>query len=399
MKKEFAFSLFFIVFLLLPLRALGSGSIELKVGETRTLSLSNPPSVLKGCIWTSSHPYDVVFDPTPSSYSTSVRIKAVNPIQTSAPCIIHCEYKYLELDPFTGQYTYQRSGFEDWYVYVKASDPTSVEITPASCSAFVGERVRLEAKLYPNGTSSNLDWWLDDTSIAYFNQTQNNVISVTGKKQGVVYAYVRTANGYTAKSKITFNSTDPTSITLTGPSSMIVGETKTLNTVISPNGASTTLTWESSNDNIIEVNNGVVHAKSKGKAKITVTTHNGKSDYCEITVKNAPTPPTSIKISPKLTLYNSFTKEIDVTFSPDDAESIITWSSSDSSIASVSSGKVTGKSAGKVTITATTANNLSASCEVTIEELPADLTPSKVQNEINNITNLLNRTANKVPTK
>lgn len=396
--KKYNYIALSIVLLLIPLELFAS--IDLKVGERTTLYLSNPPTYLAGCIWTSSHPNDVIFDPSPSSYSTSATIKAVNPLGTSSPCIIHCEYKYNELDPITGRYIYQRSGYQDWYVYVKANDPTSVSITPSSYSMFVGDRVRLEAQLYPSGSSSKLDWWLDKIDgDAFFTQTQTSIINVTGEAPGVVYANVRTGNGLTARCKITINSKDPTSISINGPSSMIVGDTKTLYPTIQPSGAITTLTWKSSDTKIIEVNNGVLNAKAKGTARITVTTHNGKSDFCDITVKNAPAMPTSIKVSTKLSIYNTFSKTIDVTLGPNDAETTLKWRTSDSSIATVSTnGKVTGKNAGKAIITVTTANDLSANCEVTVKELPADLSSSKIQNKINNITNLLNRTIKKVPT-
>ncbi|MBP3738095.1 MAG: Ig-like domain-containing protein [Muribaculaceae bacterium] len=392
--------IYFVPLVLLLLTSFQLSAIELKVGERTTLYLSNPPQYLAGCIWTSSHPFDVVFDPTPASYATSATIKAVRPLDTTSPCIIHCEYKYNELDPISGRYIYQRSGYQDWYVYVKANDPTSVTITPASTSIFVGERARLEATIYPSNASTTLDWWLDKVDgDAFYTQSQQSVINVTGEAPGVVYANVRTSNGLTARCKITINSKDPTSISITSPGTMIVGDRKTLYPSIQPPGATTSLTWKSSDDRIVEVSNGVLIAKSKGTAKITVTTHNGKTSSCDVTVKNAPEKPTSIKIPPTLTVYTSVTKTIDVTLAPDDAESTLKWSSSDSNIASVSTaGKVTGKNAGKATITVTTANNLSASCEVTVIEMPAGLTSSKIQNKINNVNNLLNRTINKVPT-
>ena len=51
---------------------------------------------------------------------------------------------------------------------------------------------------------------------------------------------------------------------------------------------------------------------------------------------------------------------------PEDASTSYTWTSSNSSIASVSYGKVTGKKTGTATITVKTANNLESSCKVTV---------------------------------
>ena len=223
-----AIKIILLILLQIPFELFSTTTIEMSVGEKRTISLSNPPYYLKGCIWTTTHPDDVIFDPHPGSYSTSVTIKAVNPTAPNR-CVIHCEYKYLELDPTTGRYTYQRSGFEDWYVYVKANDPTSVQISPSSSSVFVGERIELKATVYPNNTSTKLEWWLEKAGgDAFYTQTYQDIIHVTGKAPGLVYANVKTSNGLTARCPVNVLPKDPTSISLNGPSSMIVGEQKFL---------------------------------------------------------------------------------------------------------------------------------------------------------------------------
>ena len=223
---------------------------------------------------------------------------------------------------------------------------------------------------------------------------------MTGKAPGLVYANVKTSNGLTARCPVNVLPKDPTSISLNGPSSMIVGEQKTLTPSIEPYGATTSLSWESSKPDVIEVNNGVIKALSAGTSRITVTTHNGKSAYCDIQVKNAPTKPTSIWIPSNLTIYNTMSQRIDVALEPEDAETTYRWTTSDNSVATVSSsGQITGKKVGVATITVTTANNLSASCEVTVIDMPAGLTSSLIQSKINNINKLLDRTINNVPNK
>ena len=66
------------------------------------------------------------------------------------------------------------------------------------------------------------------------------------------------------------------------------GKSLTLKAVVSPSGAKTTLTWNS-NKKAVTVKNGKVtvskSAKVGTKAKITVTTANGKSTYVYIVVK------------------------------------------------------------------------------------------------------------------
>ncbi len=68
---------------------------------------------------------------------------------------------------------------------------------------------------------------------------------------------------------------------------VIMGNTLKLNTVIFPtNATNQTIIWESSNNNIATVSNGVVTPVANGEATITARTQDGnKTDTCKITVK------------------------------------------------------------------------------------------------------------------
>lgn len=70
----------------------------------------------------------------------------------------------------------------------------------------------------------------------------------------------------------------------------------------------------------------------------------------------------------KYSLTVGQTKTLVATVSPESAKSGVTWYSSNSKVATVSStGKVTAKKAGTVTITAKTSNGLKATCKVTVK--------------------------------
>ena len=78
------------------------------------------------------------------------------------------------------------------------------------------------------------------------------------------------------------------------------------------------------------------------------------------------------------TLEKSKTLKLTVTFNPTNTDDkSLTWTSSDSTIASVSGGTVTAKKVGTATITAKTANNRSANCKITVVELPTGVKLSK----------------------
>lgn len=78
---------------------------------------------------------------------------------------------------------------------------------------------------------------------------------------------------------------------------------------------------------------------------------------------------TSVKLSyTSKTLNVKDTLQLEVTVSPITATQTVTWNSSNSSVVSVSNGKITAKRVGKATVTATANNGKSASCEVTVKK-------------------------------
>ena len=55
---------------------------------------------------------------------------------------------------------------------------------------------------------------------------------------------------------------------------------------VSPKFSENQLIWEISDAAIADVENGTITGKTEGTAIVTVTTQNGKTDYCDITVSN-----------------------------------------------------------------------------------------------------------------
>ena len=67
--------------------------------------------------------------------------------------------------------------------------------------------------------------------------------------------------------------------------SVRVGETVSLSYTINPSDTKDkTVTWSSSNESIAQVNGGTVTGVNEGECTITVSTKNGKTDSCTITV-------------------------------------------------------------------------------------------------------------------
>lgn len=147
-----------------------------------------------------------------------------------------------------------------------------------------------------------------------------------------------------------------------------MGSTLTLKATINPAKATDNkLTWTSSNVKIAKISNGKVTPVALGTATITVTSTNGKSASCEITVKE--TDPQSVSLDKtKATILVGSTLTLKATVKPTGANKTITWSSGNESVAKVSKdGVVTALKAGTAKITAKTANGKKAICTVTVK--------------------------------
>ena len=150
---------------------------------------------------------------------------------------------------------------------------------------------------------------------------------------------------------------------------LLVGEQLTLNATIQPAIANIdSITWESSNPSVATVtNDGVVTARSKGECDITVTVLD-KRVTCHVTVSEVL--PTSITLSLESALMErDSTLTLTATILPENATyTTVTWSSSNSSIATVNSqGIVTAHGVGECDITAI-CKNLTATCHVKVLE-------------------------------
>ena len=158
---------------------------------------------------------------------------------------------------------------------------------------------------------------------------------------------------------------DTNSITL------VEGDSQTLTATISPyNAENQKVLWSSSNSSVASVKEGVVTAIKPGSATITVKSDDGgKTATCEVTVNAKVYPVTSIvldKTSHEMTEGDEFT--LTATINPSNATNKnVSWKSSNTSVASVSNGKVTAVKAGSATITVTTEDgSKTATCEVTV---------------------------------
>lgn len=160
-----------------------------------------------------------------------------------------------------------------------------------------------------------------------------------------------------------------------------IGASETLTAAILPaNATDKSVTWTSSNSNVAAVVNGTVKAAGNGTAVITAKAGN-KTALCNVTVSQKATKISLNKSSltfKKIGASEKLTAAVEPSAAADKS---VTWSTSNSKVATVSNGTVKAAGNGTATITAKAANGLKAECKVTVSQAS-----EKVTIEISNQT-------------
>lgn len=158
---------------------------------------------------------------------------------------------------------------------------------------------------------------------------------------------------------------------------LTVGEEYTFTVTTEPAGIEgLTLSWSSSDESIVSVEDGTVTAVAEGTADITVSGGDNVSATCKVTVS----PEEEVEIEAESITLSTASADmligesitLTATVLPENTtDKTVTWTSSESSIAGVDdTGTVTAVSAGTAVITATTVNGRTAECTVTVQAAP-----------------------------
>lgn len=219
----------------------------------------------------------------------------------------------------------------------------TLKISRSTLSLDVGQVGNLTCEYTGTG---KLTWESSDTSKATVSNGK-----VTAKAAGTV---VITVKDGIKKSQCMVTITKPTAetpkeVTLKLNKSSLnlkVGQSETLSATYTGDKS---LTWTSTNSSFASVSNGKVTAKSAGTVTIEVS-DGVKKAQCIVTVTNAEAPKEVVlklhKSSLTLNVDDNSTLTYEYT-----GTGTLKWSSSNDSVATVSGGKVTAKSAGEVVIT------------------------------------------------
>lgn len=163
-----------------------------------------------------------------------------------------------------------------------------------------------------------------------------------------------------------------------------INETRKINVSYEPSDLREEIKWSSSNEEIAEVKNGIISAKSLGNVTISAETTSGLKKSIKIEIYQKVDSLSLDKES--VDLYVSETMQLNATIEPENATyKDINWSSSDNSVATIENGLITAKSIGEAKITATTKDGISKQCSVIVKEKPIEFSGSgdKIISDVN----------------
>ena len=252
---------------------------------------------------------------------------------------------------------------------------TSIELDQTDITLNKGASQTLKATVKPdNATDKNVTWASSKTDIA----TIDNTGKVTAVAKGVA-TITASCGGKTATCKVTVT-VSVESITLSETTlNLEKGTSVTLTATVKPDDANDkTVTWSSSNTSVATVTSGGVVVAVGGGSTTVMATAGGQTAVCNVTVT---VPVTGITLDqPSMNLVKGETKALTATVSPTDAtDKTVTWTSNNSSIASVDNyGIVTAQGGGTTTIVATCGGK-TAYCNVTVTVPVSSVTLNKTE--------------------
>ena len=259
---------------------------------------------------------------------------------------------------------------------------SGIQLSQTSAALTVGDTLTLTKTIYPSDATNQAVTWTS-SSDAVASVDSNGKITAKTAGSAVITCKSVSDNSVvgicnvTVKAKVQTPTEIKVSTILLNKTTASVTKGKTLQltaTVAPGNATNKEVKWSTSNKNVATVSpSGLVTAKSAGTATITCTAKDGSGvkATCKITVKNPVVKVTKVTLNKTTaTLAPKETLTLKATVTPTNATNkAVTWKSSNTKIATVSSsGKVTAKAAGTVTITCTAkdGSGKKATCKIIV---------------------------------
>jgi len=235
--------------------------------------------------------------------------------------------------------------------------PKSISLTPDTDIMVVGEKLQLHAQQYPADACGYFEWRTSSSSRAKVDE--NGV--VTARKTGWVTITCRSMQSSSVRATrkiLIVSASSPHKISVSKDSlTLNPGNTYQISPTVLPAGKDSRVTYKTSRSSVATVSStGLITIKKAGTATITITSRANKEVTAKISINAVNLPaPDSMKITAPSSVVNKGGElQLSISPYPSGTNTEVKWSTSSSSIARISSdGVVTGRKAGKVTITAT----------------------------------------------
>ncbi|MDE5871320.1 MAG: Ig-like domain-containing protein, partial [Muribaculaceae bacterium] len=240
----------------------------------------------------------------------------------------------------------------------------------------VGETFEIEVTILPETLAdTELTWTSSNEDVAIVNA--EGKVTAVGEGEASIIATASDGSGVNGYCTVIANIVEPESISINPEAySVTVGDSFILSASVWPeNTTNKTVIWSSDNENIAVVDpdgtGATVTALAPGYAEIYATASNGLTATCHVNVEARYIDVTEVLLDQnELNLTEGDTATLIATVNPEDAtDKMLTWASSDSSVATVDgNGTVTAIAPGSAEITVIAANGIAAYCIVRVEK-------------------------------
>ena len=313
-------------------------------------------------------------------YAAFIEFESIETVTNNSKCVIPAGE--LIAESLATKYVFvSQSGHEAAYggefktgKYTRKELPTNVSLNKKSVTVKTGKSKTLKASVIPAaGVYDKITWSSSDKKIA----TVSKDGVVTGVSVGKATIYADVAGVISASCKVTVKKGKTIHVTKVklnkSKKTLAKGDEFKLSVTISPSNATDkSVKWSSSKKSVASVSQkGVVKAKKKGKATITVTTNDRKKKAtCTITVKN-PVKVKNVELDRKrATLKVGEKLKLKAKITPKKATNKeVTWRSSKKEVATVTkNGLVRAKMKGRTVITVKTKDGKKkAKCTINVK--------------------------------
>ncbi len=247
----------------------------------------------------------------------------------------------------------------------------SISIKPNDHDMIVGQTFEISVEILPLDTTDKSVLW-ESSNPEVVEVDENGTIIALNAGSSIITATSNSNPELHAECNINVSPVLVESITLDcSEKRLYVGDTFEIHADVYPyNAADKSLSWISDNPKVASVDeNGKVTAVSVGEAIISAKSVDGSdvSAECKVTVDPVSASAVTLNVT-DMTLLVGQSDKLTATVSPENVtDKTITWASDNETIATVDeSGLVTALGVGSATITASTENGLTATCEVSV---------------------------------